>query len=259
MMKAKEQLRLQACRLEAKARLQTRGRWLSLVLYAILAMFLIMLPFAIVVNVAGILSVSAIWFYGMFYETVLPYLLMIPIFLLLTCPGIVFVMRGVVSTVTGERQVARGKHRYGRDLGSGLFILGRLLLPIALVLFAWCFPRMWFAEDKLLGVVIAGMMACATAVLALLWLWLTRRSFFVAYFVACGCTLRVARRRSRAMVADHPRLPTVYLFSFIGSLVLSVLTLGVFFIFWTLPLMWATYVCTASSQQNEQSPMGSNE
>ena len=250
---------MQACRQKAKDCLGTRGRWLRLVLYAILAMFLVMLPFALSLNVVSVLSTTPLWVDGLFFETVLPYLLMIPTLLLVTCPCIMSVMRGVVATVTGEQRVMREKGQYGRDLGVGLFIVGRLLLPIALVLVAWCLPREIFGMENLLGFLIGGVMACAMAVLAVLWLHLSRRSFFVPYFAACGDTLHEACRRSRAVVNGYLRLPTVYLFSFIGALALSVLSLGVIFIFWVLPLMWATYVCTAASLQNEQSPMGSNE
>ena len=258
-MKAMEPTLIRAYRQEAKARLGRRGRWLSLVLYAILSTFLVMLPFALSLNVISLLSMTPLWIDGLFFDTVLPYLLMIPTFLLITCPCIMFVMRGVISTITGERRVAESKGRYERDLGIGLFILGRVLLPIALVLVAWSWPRALMDGARFLGFLIGGVMACAMAVLTVLWLHLTRRSFFVPYFAACGYSFGEARLRSRAMVNAYPRLPTVYLFSFVGALALSVLSLGVLFIFWTLPLMWMTYGLAASSLLNEQSHAGSNE
>lgn len=215
-----------------------------------------MLPFAISINVVSMLSVTPLWMDTVFLGTVLPYLLMIPTFLLVTCPGMACVMRGVVSAVTGDRAVAAQRMRYGRDLGLGLRMLVRFLMPPMIVLVAWCLPRMWLDENLFLGILVGAVSACVGFGLMLLCFYLLRRGFFVPYLTACGCSAKEARHRSRLMVAASPRLPLAYVFSFLGMLALSVLSLGVLFIFWTLPLMWTTYVRAASSLQNEQSHLG---
>ncbi len=266
-MEKKKHTSLPAWRQEAQRLLHARGRLLRLALYGILSVFLLMLPFALSMHTVSLLSLTPIWSDTVFMETILPYLLMIPTFLLVTCPLTVTVLRYVVAVVKDERPMRRKKGGYGRDVLFGLLTLVWLLLPVVLMLVAWTLPSQWVAAElesfwgNLLGIMLGALAAITVGSLSLPWFFLTRRLFFVPYYAATGCTLREAFGRSRArFLADKP-FPTAFATSFLGLLVLSVLSLGVILIFYTLPLVWTAYCLVASAppSTNENSPRGSNE
>lgn len=263
---------LKAGRKEGKRLLGSRGRWLRLVACAILAMFLVMLPFAVALNVARLIGVTN----NFFIDEVLPFLLMIPTLVLVSAPLTARLVRRIVSVVQDNRSVTK-KANYGRDLVVGLLTLVWILLPIVAILLAWGIPMMMMDTDLLwqflkapsLGDIIGLLLPLAIAIVATVltvllvfpYLLLTKQMFFVPYYAAEGATLGEAFLCARRRMRMWRGLSVGFLWHFFDLLVLSVLSVGVLLVFYTLPLMWATYVSIAANSQttNEGSLVRSNE
>ena len=243
---------------EAAMRLQTRGRWLRLVGCGVISVLLLMLPFLLALNLSRLLSLFPFWTDGGWAVKVLPYLLMIPTFLLLTCPITVCVMRFAVAVGKDERRKIAQKSAYGRDLVLGLMILVWIFLPIGVMVASWMLPRLWLGDRPAWETVVSVVALLLSGFLAFLWFAFTGRMFFVPYEAAVGGSVCEVLVRARNRIASQKMLPRQFMDSFFGLLLLSVASIGVLLIFYTLPLMWMTYLFTADPTL-QKAPRGSNE
>ena len=82
--------------------------------------------------------------------------------------------------------------------------------------------------------------------LLLLIVLVSDRAFLFPYYVTQGLTVRQAFKKSRQATKPCKGTGTRFLLSFAPLLLLSAVTLGLLFIFYTLPLMLLTYSSIAS-------------
>ena len=102
-------------------------------------------------------------------------------------------------------------------------------------------PFMWvFIPVSLTGLIAVGFI-----------MWLRNSRFLTFYYFSDGSSVRRAVMQSKKGTARHPFYSDLYALTFIILFVLSLLTFGVLFILWVLPLMMFTYFEIAERMDGE--------
>ncbi len=222
--------------------LATKGNRLRMVGVGILLTFAVMLPVTLAMNL------STVFFGGSEVPTeAIPWLVgaLLVLVLLGTAPAVCALYRvayrGYEKATEGLGAPARMSDlRYGDCLAAGLLILLRPLVIAVLFVGACALAALW---SFLLYIPL---LAAAIA-LSVLWMRVTAGWFLLQYYVCRGERTRSALRASRtAMKKDRRRLYGAYVRSFLGQVLLSLLTVGVLLLLWTLPLMMFTYFSLAA-------------
>ncbi|MBE6546312.1 MAG: hypothetical protein E7668_02580 [Ruminococcaceae bacterium] len=224
----------------AAKRLAKKGNRLRLVGVGILLTFSVMLPLLLSANLSVILlgeaemePIQTFLFFGA----------ILALILLGTAPAVSalygIAYRGYERARDGMSASARmSELRYGQCLASGLLLILRPLGVVALFVGA-------YALASLGAFLLYFPLACVAIALSVLWMWATSGAFLLPYYVSRGETVRSALRASRRAMKGNRRLYGAYMLSFLGWVLLSLLTVGVLLLLYVLPLMLFTYFTLA--------------
>ena len=127
---------------------------------------------------------------------------------------------------------------FGRCFRAGVLILSR---PLAVLLIFFSAYKLAEIKEFLFYIPL---MALA-AVLSVLFMYLTGGAFFIPYFFSMGMKPSAALSRSRALMKRNRKIYMAYMISFVGMILLSVITVGIFFMVHALPIMMFTYFILA--------------
>lgn len=244
----------------ARAMLMKQGSWVRLVFVGILWIFAALLPLILATNVTAVLFGEALETgeVGILADSVF-WSLLILCALIVTVPTVTLLYRYAWQTYRrcrdgfGALETARDD-RIVVNYGTGLLILLRPLCVIGLFGLAYGLAALWDFVLYLPLVFVA-------AALSVLFLWGTGFAFLLPYYLCRGQSCIEALRQSRRrMNRQNYSLYGSYLMLFLGWILLSLLTVGVLLILYTLPLMLFTYFAlaehmTASTQQQEETQL----
>lgn len=239
----------------AAAHLATKGNRVRMVGVGILLTFAVISPITFAANLATVflgevdMPQGAIPWY---------FLAILVLVLLGTAPAVCALYRvayrGYETATEGLAAPTRmPRLRYGDCLAAGICILLRPLVIVALFAGVYTLASFWsfWLYVPLLAAAIA---------LSVLWMRITADWFLLPYYVCRGKRTRAALRASRMAMKQHRRACGAYMRSFLGPILLSLLTVGLLLLLWTLPLMMFTYFSladridkAADKQQTEDS------
>ena len=224
---------------EAKGVLYDRGRLLRLSLLGILLLFALGFPYLMGGYLFELLYLTGLLGDSFFVVEMLPYLMMLPLAVLVSAPALIYGMRAARQVIDGE---VPGRVTYGRALRCGLCLYGRTVLCTLPMTVIWSLP-VWTVSTPLAAVMwLFRLLATAAGgVISALLLYVSRRFFYLSYFAAEGRTLREAFGASGKAKRAYKPLYRRFFGTFAGLLALSVVSIGVLFILYVLPLMTVTY------------------
>lgn len=241
---------------EAKALLFVRGRLVRLSLSAVVLLFALMLPPLLGSCLHALLGLIVPVEDVYFLSTVLPWLLMIPFFVLITAPLLIKVKRYVLC-VLDDAPLSRCEGRYGHDTLAGTLVLARWTIPLALLVLSVNLPHYLLPREEdspmtwLFRALFTVLLLIFSALVSFAFLHATRSAFFLSHAAAKGNSVREDIATAKRMHRKNPRLYWRFFGGYLGEILLSVLSIGVLFVFYTLPLLWTASYLAASSLSDE--------
>ena len=246
---------LKECKLLAKKYLGRKGNWLRLIIAAVLLVFTVMSPMVLAMSISGILAGDAPEGSTLYViSDVVFYVLWVVLGLTLTPIGIACFYRFAYLGYKNGRDGISENGRllsFGRSLGAGLLILLRILPVIALFVAVYW---LGFLSDWWLYLPLA----IAAIWLAIPLMGMSGSVFLFPYYVARGERIGDACRMSRRAMKGNRRLYFSYMLSFLGWVLLSLLTAGVLLLIYVLPVMCFTYFILADRLDAQITPEETN-
>lgn len=237
---------------QAKEILLTRGRLVRLALCAIVLLFALMIPFLLGVYLHALLGLIVPLEDSYFGRAVLPWLLMMPFGVLLTAPLCVAVKRCVLS-ILEDAPLSHYRGYYLHDVAAGSIVLSRWCVPLALFVLSTGLPTYLLPKDEDSPIrwffrgFLTVLLLIVSAMISFGFLNVTRSVFFLTHCAAKGKSVREDLASAKRMHRERPKWYWQYFGEFFGYLLLSVVTIGVLFVFYVLPLLWTTSYLAASS------------
>lgn len=270
---------MKAIRAEAKKTLYSRSNQTRLVLLGIITTFGIMIPVLTLSYAASLIDILLYEYeYGTLIATVASSALAVISAVLVTFPLISDAYQCAFDCFNGSRVRYAGcfGKDYKRHIGAGALLSVRWLPAVALLLLSASLPSFiagrladanaqalneatkaidglidlhWLVEILLSW---AFMLLFITAALAVSFIifFCFGSLFMFPYFVSRGKSLSESVRMSKRIMKQSKGANRRFLSSFTGLMILSVLSLGILFIFYCLPLMLVSYFEAAGRLEN---------
>lgn len=246
---------------EATRFIARKGNRTRMVVAGILLMFALVLPM-----MGGLYSiyiafskteVSELVVYGVVYGVALAF-------------GILVALPAVTMFVTYSQRVysetkygyadikRRGAYNYFRSLFATLILFIRPLIVLIMVQLAYMLSRdLRSLLVTSLGVYIPTLIIlipawCIVLAISAVFMWVTNSVFLAPYYYSRGMSAVKAISKSRKVTARHPFYCDLFSILFIALSAISLLTFGVLFILWVLPLMMFTYYELADRMDGEK-------
>ena len=244
-------------KIRAKKLLGVKGNWVKIVIAGILLVFVCFMPLVVAMSLTNVIVgapepgtdlylLGDLLFYGVW--AVLAFCV--------TVPGVTLFYRYVWSlyeqTKEGFSVNDRRKVGWFRSYPAALLIVLRPIGVAAIFVLAYVLASVTDFWLYLPFMVLA-------IGLATLFMWATGGAFFVPYFVCRGMSAGKALRASRRTMKKKYKLYGAYMMSFIGLVLLSLLTVGVLLLFYTMPVMMFTYFALADRVTGEETQEESNQ
>ncbi|MBQ9782990.1 MAG: hypothetical protein IJW44_00540 [Clostridia bacterium] len=233
----------------ARTYLGQKGNWARMIFAGGLLIFVCFLPLLLAGNLTAILlgdtaeAEQLLWL-----ENLLVYGIGALLFLLITVPGVALFYRYSWRLYTQSRDginvpATQAKRKPAGVWFDGFRIVLRPLLVAALFALAYYF-------GSLSGFLLYLPLVALAIGLSVLLMWATGGWFLFPYFLCRG--EKKAIRQSRRAMKKHYKRYGAYMLSFLGLVLLSLLTAGVLLMFYVLPLMMFTYFALGDRLSAEQ-------
>ena len=214
-----------------------KGNRIRMIFAGILLVFSVFLPVVLSLNIVWILfGETDIWLADALF--VCDWLLLSSV---ITLPIVAALYRYCFRVYLRTRDgfdVIEYTPTFGRCFRAGFMML---LRPIGVCLIFFAAYKLAEIDDFLLYIPIVAL----AAVISVLFMYLTCGAFFMPYFFCMGMKPSAALSRSRAFMKHNRKIYWAYMMSFVGMILLSVLTVGILFIVHALPIMMFTYFILA--------------
>lgn len=152
----------------------------------------------------------------------------------------------------------RGAYNYFRSLFSAAFIFFRPIVVLVMVQGAFVLARELRAmlvtqfSIYLPTLLILIPLWCVVFVVAAWFMWVTNSLSLAPYYYSRGMSIFKSIRKSIKTTAKHPFYIDLFAIVFIALTAASMLTIGVLFVVWVLPLMIFTYYELADRMDSEK-------
>lgn len=232
-----------------RAYLGQGGNWARMILAGTLLIFVCFFPLVLAGNLLAILlgdTAEAAHLHTL--ENLLFYGISALLFLLITVPGVALFYRYSWRLYVKSRDGIAAPATQDKRKPMGVWSAGFLIVLRPLVVAALFILAHWLGS---LSQFLLYLPLVALAIgLAFLWMWATGGWFLFPYFM--GRREAKPLRQSRRTMKQHYKLYGAYMLSFLGLVLLSLLTAGVLLVFYVLPLMMFTYFALGDRLSAEQ-------
>lgn len=240
-------MELKKIRKTAKSILFCDGNYVRMILFSALSLFTVVAPVLLSTMVSTLCfgtpaddNTSALTGYSLVLLGVL-----IPSVFLLAVPTLIRLkeeaFRRFERTAHGIPQNPERSLSYRRRLALSLTEFLRALVSVLIPLVLILIVSVLIEHSRILAVLLAPVWLVLIVALLFLAPVITCGWFLVPYYCFRGHSLRLAVRYSRQAMRENRMLYLRWLLSFTPQILLSIVTIGVFFLLYTKPLMTTSY------------------